>query len=82
MATGRETSAAVGIDLGTTNSVIAVYEDGEVHVLVDEEGHNITPSVVAFTDLSQLVGWEALKQYADNPNNTVSGKSTTLLNMC
>ncbi len=64
---------AVGIDLGTTNSVIAVMEaDGNVRVIPNAEGSNLTPSVVAFTkDGQRLVGIPAKRQAMLNPENTV-----------
>ncbi len=64
---------AVGIDLGTTNSVIAVMEaDGSVKVIPNAEGSNLTPSVVAFTKEGQrLVGIPAKRQALLNPENTV-----------
>ncbi len=64
---------AVGIDLGTTNSVIAVMEaDGSVKVIPNAEGSNLTPSVVAFTkDGQRLVGIPAKRQALLNPENTV-----------
>ncbi|UCC66868.1 MAG: molecular chaperone DnaK [Deltaproteobacteria bacterium] len=62
----------VGIDLGTTNSVVAVMEGGESKVLVNAEGSRITPSVVAFTDKGErLVGQIARRQAITNPENTV-----------
>ena len=62
----------VGIDLGTTNSVVAVMEGGEPKVLVNSEGSRITPSVVAFTDKGErLVGQIARRQAITNPENTV-----------
>jgi molecular chaperone DnaK len=62
----------VGIDLGTTNSVVAVMEGGEPKVLVNSEGSRITPSVVAFTDKEErLVGQIARRQAITNPENTV-----------
>jgi molecular chaperone DnaK len=62
----------IGIDLGTTNSVVAVIEGGEPKVIVNEEGSRITPSVVAFTkDGEILVGQVAKRQAVTNPENTV-----------
>src|SRR5918911_3544394 len=62
----------VGIDLGTTNSVIAVMEGGEPVVIPNSEGSRITPSVVAFTKSGErLVGQLARRQAAVNPENTV-----------
>ncbi|MCX5902946.1 MAG: Hsp70 family protein, partial [Proteobacteria bacterium] len=54
---------AIGIDLGTTNSVVAVMEGGEPTVIINEEGSRLTPSVVAFTkDGEILVGQVAKRQ--------------------
>lgn len=62
----------IGIDLGTTNSVVAVMEGGEAKVLVNEEGGRTTPSVVAFTkDGDKLVGQVAKRQAVTNPENTI-----------
>ncbi|PIR23336.1 MAG: molecular chaperone DnaK [Deltaproteobacteria bacterium CG11_big_fil_rev_8_21_14_0_20_45_16] len=62
----------VGIDLGTTNSVVAIMEGGEPKVITNEEGGRTTPSVVAFTkDGSKLVGQVARRQAVTNPQNTV-----------
>ena len=62
----------IGIDLGTTNSVVAVMEGGEPKVIVNEEGSRLTPSVVAFTrDKEILVGQVAKRQAVTNPENTV-----------
>src|SRR5918911_2948361 len=62
----------IGIDLGTTNSVVAVMEGGEVKVIANQEGHRITPSVVAFTDKGdRLVGDPAKRQAITNPRRTV-----------
>jgi len=62
----------VGIDLGTTNSVIAVMEGGEPVVIPNAEGSRTTPSVVAFTKTGErLVGTLARRQAAVNPENTV-----------
>ncbi len=61
---------AVGIDLGTTNSVIAVVEGGKPDVIVNSEGTRTTPSVVAFKGSDKLVGNIAKRQAAINPTNT------------
>jgi molecular chaperone DnaK len=62
----------VGIDLGTTLSVVAVMERGEPKVIINEEGNRLTPSVVAFTkDGNILVGQVAKRQAVTNPENTV-----------
>ena len=62
----------IGIDLGTTNSCVAIMEGGEPKVLVNEEGARTTPSVVAFTkDGERLVGQIAKRQAVTNPENTV-----------
>lgn len=62
----------IGIDLGTTNSVVAIMEGGEPKVIVNEEGSRVTPSVVAFTkDGEILVGQTAKRQAITNPENTV-----------
>jgi molecular chaperone DnaK len=62
----------IGIDLGTTNSVVAVMEGREPKVITNEEGHRITPSVVAFTkDGERLVGQVAKRQAITNPERTV-----------
>src|SRR3954469_25424425 len=62
----------IGIDLGTTNSVVAVMEGGEFKVIANQEGHRLTPSVVAFTDKGErLVGDPAKRQAVTNPKRTV-----------
>src|SRR5712691_6576084 len=62
----------IGIDLGTTNSVVAVMEGGEPTVISNAEGGRITPSVVGFTkDGERLVGQVAKRQAVTNPENTV-----------
>jgi molecular chaperone DnaK len=64
---------ALGIDLGTTNSVIAVWEAGEAKVIPNAEGGRTTPSVVAFTDKGErLVGQLARRQAILNPKGTIS----------
>src|SRR6516225_8901281 len=62
----------IGIDLGTTNSVVAVMEGSEVKVIANQEGHRLTPSIVAFTDKGdRLVGELARRQAALNPRRTI-----------
>jgi molecular chaperone DnaK len=62
----------IGIDLGTTNSVVSVLEGGEVKVIANQEGNRITPSVVSFTDKGDiLVGEPAKRQAVINPKNTI-----------
>src|SRR3954454_8943050 len=62
----------IGIDLGTTNSVVAVMEGSEVKVIANQEGNRLTPSVVAFTDKGdRLVGDPAKRQAVTNPRRTV-----------
>src|SRR5438105_9947615 len=65
-------SKIIGIDLGTTNSVVAVMEGGEPVVITNAEGGRLTPSVVAFTKTGErLVGQVAKRQAVTNPENTV-----------
>src|SRR5437867_5413194 len=62
----------IGIDLGTTNSVVAIMEGKEPKVITNEEGGRLTPSVVAFDDKGEvLVGQIARRQAITNPENTV-----------
>ena len=62
----------IGIDLGTTNSVVAIMEGREPKVIVNEEGSRITPSVVAWDDKGEvLVGQIAKRQAVTNPENTI-----------
>src|SRR4030095_12773395 len=62
----------IGIDLGTTNSVVAVMEGGQPAVIVNQEGSRVTPSVVGIAkDGERLVGQVAKRQAVTNPENTV-----------
>src|SRR5678815_4570727 len=62
----------IGIDLGTTNSVVSVMENGQPTVIVNQEGARTTPSVVGFgKDAERLVGQVAKRQAVTNPENTV-----------
>src|SRR5688500_11206285 len=68
----RDMSKIIGIDLGTTNSVVAVMEGGEPVVITNPEGSRLTPSVVAFTKSGErLVGQVAKRQAVTNPENTI-----------
>ena len=65
-------SKIIGIDLGTTNSCVAVLEGGEPVVIPNPEGSRTTPSVVAFKGGERMVGQVAKRQAITNPDNTVS----------
>ena len=66
-------SKVIGIDLGTTNSVVSVMEGGEPTVITNPEGSRITPSVVGFTkDGQRLVGQLAKRQAVSNPDRTIA----------
>ena len=65
-------SKIIGIDLGTTNSCIALMQGGEAKVVENAEGARTTPSIVAFDDKEgQLVGQPAKRQAVTNPENTI-----------
>src|SRR5258708_16366058 len=68
----KRMSKIIGIDLGTTNSVVAVMEGGEPSVITSSDGGRTSPSVVAFAkDGSRLVGQVAKRQAVTNPENTI-----------
>lgn len=62
---------AIGIDLGTSNSCVAVWQDGQVVIIANDQGNGTTPSMVAFNSSRRLVGEAAKNQIATNPANTV-----------
>ena len=65
-------ASIIGIDLGTTNSCVAVMDGGKPKVLENSEGDRTTPSVVAFSDDDEvLVGQSAKRQAVTNPHNTI-----------
>ena len=65
-------SKVIGIDLGTTNSCVAIMEGSQAKVLENAEGTRTTPSVVAFTDNDEkLIGQPAKRQAVTNPENTI-----------
>ena len=71
-------SKIIGIDLGTTNSVVAVMEGGEPVVITNPEGGRLTPSVVAFTKTGErLVGQVAKRQAVTNPKTPCSPSSAS-----
>ena len=63
----------IGIDLGTTNSCVAIMDGSQPRVIENAEGDRTTPSIVAFTDDERLVGQPAKRQAVTNPDNTVFG---------
>ena len=62
---------AVGIDLGTTYSCVAVWQNDKVKIIPNDHGENKTPSYVAFTQEERLIGGSAKNQAARNPQNTI-----------
>lgn len=60
----------IGIDLGTTNSCVAVLDGGKARVIENAEGDRTTPSIIAFTEDETLVGQPAKRQAVTNPTNT------------
>jgi len=61
----------IGIDLGTTNSCVSIWQNGRFEIIANENGLRTTPSVVAFTETERLIGNGAKNQIAMNPKNTV-----------
>ena len=73
----------LGIDLGTTNSAMAIHERGEASIIANKEGKNTTPSIVAYTDKGEvLVGESAKRQAVTNPEKTIYSIKRIMGLMC
>jgi L1 cell adhesion molecule like protein len=75
MSTSEGDGPAIGIDLGTTYSCVAIWRRNRGEVIANDQGNRLTPSCVAFTDEERLVGEAAVNQAAFNPTNTVFGEN-------
>ncbi|GJN31054.1 hypothetical protein PR202_gb19408 [Eleusine coracana subsp. coracana] len=67
---------AIGIDLGTTYSCVAVWRDGRAEVIANDQGNRLTPSCVGFGKIDRFVGDAAVNQPALNPANTIFDTTT------
>ena len=72
------TDLAVGIDLGTCYSAVAVYRHNAVEIIANSTGNRITPSVVAYTEEERLIGNAAANQISMNPKNSIYGAKRIL----
>ncbi|KAL6142058.1 hypothetical protein ACLB2K_060341 [Fragaria x ananassa] len=72
--TEDEKGHAIGIDLGTTYSCVAVWQNDHVEIIVNDQGNRTTPSYVAFNDIERLVGDAAFSQVLKNPTNSIFGR--------
>jgi L1 cell adhesion molecule like protein len=71
---GEEDGQAIGIDLGTTYSCVAVWQHDHVEIIVNDQGNRTTPSYVAFNETERLVGDAAFNQVIKNPTNSIFGR--------
>ena len=69
---------AIGIDLGTTYSCVAVWRYDHIEIIVNGQGNRTTPSYVAFTETERLIGDAAYNQVIRNPSNSIFGKANLL----
>ena len=65
------TARAIGIDFGTTNSSVAVFQNNQVEIIPNNLGNKMTPSYVSFTSTGRLIGQAAKNMMAENPSNPV-----------
>ncbi|KAL6649675.1 hypothetical protein ACP70R_013899 [Stipagrostis hirtigluma subsp. patula] len=82
MAASKGDGPAIGIDLGTTYSCVAVWRGDRGEVIANDQGNRLTPSCVAFTATESLVGEAAVNQAALNPTNTVFGEKNSMHACC
>ncbi|KAJ4760300.1 Heat-shock protein 70 [Rhynchospora pubera] len=75
MASKGTKAPAIGIDLGTTYSCVAVWQNNRVEIIPNDQGNRLTPSCVAFTEDGRLFGDVAMNQTNMNPTNTVFGQA-------
>lgn len=65
---------AIGIDLGTVYSCVGVVKNGQVEIIANDQGNRVTPSIVAYSGQTRLIGDAAKHQRGGNPEGTVFGK--------
>ncbi|KAJ4746009.1 Heat shock 70 kDa protein [Rhynchospora pubera] len=75
MACKKNKAPAIGIDLGTTYSCVAVWQKNHVKIIENDQGNRLTPSCVAFSEEGRLIGDAANNQTNMNPTNTVFGQN-------